>query len=57
LFIVGDLFDFWYEYKKVVPRGYVRMLGKLAEFTDSGIPVHFLWATTTCGCGTIFRKN
>lgn len=41
LFIVGDLFDFWYEYKKVVPRGYVRLLGKLAELTDSGIPVHF----------------
>lgn len=41
LFIVGDLFDFWYEYKKVVPRGYIRLLGKLAEFTDSGIPVHF----------------
>lgn len=41
LFIVGDLFDFWYEYKKVVPRGYVRLLGKLAQFTDSGIPVHF----------------
>jgi UDP-2,3-diacylglucosamine hydrolase len=41
LFIVGDLFDFWYEYKKVVPRGYVRLLGKLAEFTDSGIPVYF----------------
>lgn len=41
LFIVGDAFDFWYEYKKVVPRGYVRLLGKLAEFTDSGIPVHF----------------
>lgn len=41
LFIAGDLFDFWYEYKKVVPRGYVRLLGKLAEFTDGGIPVHF----------------
>ena len=41
LFIVGDMFDFWYEYKKVVPRGYVRLLGKLAEFTDEGIPVHF----------------
>jgi UDP-2,3-diacylglucosamine hydrolase len=41
LFIVGDMFDFWYEYKKVVPRGYVRLLGKLAEFTDSGIPVYF----------------
>lgn len=41
IFIVGDLFDFWYEYKKVVPRGYVRILGKLAELTDAGIPVHF----------------
>ena len=41
LFIVGDMFDFWYEYKNVVPKGHVRLLGKLAEFTDSGIPVHF----------------
>lgn len=40
-FIVGDLFDFWYEYRKVVPKGFVRILGKLAELTDSGIPVHF----------------
>lgn len=41
IFIVGDLFDFWYEYKKVVPKGFIRVLGKLAEITDSGIPVHF----------------
>ncbi len=41
IFILGDLFDFWYEYKKVVPKGYVRILGKLAEITDSGIPMHF----------------
>src|SRR5258706_2870583 len=41
IFIVGDLFDFWYEYKNVVPKGYVRILGKLAELTDSGIPVVF----------------
>lgn len=41
IFIVGDIFDFWYEYKTVVPKGYVRLLGKLAELTDSGIPVHF----------------
>ncbi len=41
IFIVGDLFDFWYEYKKVVPKGYVRILGKLAELTDNGIPIHF----------------
>lgn len=41
IFIVGDLFDFWYEYKNVVPKGYVRILGKLAEITDAGIPIHF----------------
>jgi UDP-2,3-diacylglucosamine hydrolase len=41
IFIVGDLFDFWYEYKMVIPKGYVRILGKLAEITDSGIPIHF----------------
>ncbi|MDZ7845662.1 MAG: UDP-2,3-diacylglucosamine diphosphatase [Owenweeksia sp.] len=40
IFIVGDLFDFWFEYKKAVPRGYVRVLGKLAELTDSGLPIH-----------------
>src|ERR1035437_4306276 len=41
IFIVGDLFDFWYEYKSVVPKGFVRLLGKLGELTDSGIPIHF----------------
>lgn len=41
LFIVGDVFDFWFEYKKVVPKGYVRLLGKLAELSDQGILVHF----------------
>ena len=41
IFIVGDLFDFWYEYRTVVPKGYTRILGKLAEITDSGIPIHF----------------
>lgn len=40
LFLMGDLFDFWYEYKTVIPRGHVRLLGKLADFIDSGIPVH-----------------
>ena len=41
LFIVGDLFDFWFEYKTVVPKGYVRILGKLAEIRDEGIEIHF----------------
>jgi UDP-2,3-diacylglucosamine hydrolase len=41
LYLLGDVFDFWFEYRTVVPRGYVRLLGKLAEFTDSGIPIHY----------------
>lgn len=41
IFIVGDMFDFWFEYKLVVPRGYTRLLGKLAELTDFGIKIHF----------------
>ena len=41
LFLLGDLFDFWYEYKTVVPKGFVRVLGKIAEISDRGIPVHF----------------
>ena len=41
LFLLGDLFDFWFEYKTVVPKGFVRVLGKLAELTDAGIPIHF----------------
>lgn len=40
VFIVGDMFDFWFEYKRVVPRGHVRLMGKLAEFTDAGIDVN-----------------
>jgi UDP-2,3-diacylglucosamine hydrolase len=41
IFLMGDLFDFWFEYKTVVPKGFVRTLGKLAEIADSGIPIYF----------------
>ena len=40
IFLLGDLFDFWFEYKRVVPKGFVRVLGKLAQISDSGIPIH-----------------
>jgi UDP-2,3-diacylglucosamine hydrolase len=40
IYLMGDLFDFWFEYKTAIPKGYVRLLGKLAEITDSGIRVH-----------------
>jgi len=49
IYLVGDLFDFWFEYKHVVPRGYVRLLGKLADLRDKGIDIqvftgnHDLW--------------
>ncbi|MCB0810289.1 MAG: UDP-2,3-diacylglucosamine diphosphatase [Flavobacteriales bacterium] len=42
ILLLGDLFDFWFEWRKAVPRGHVRLLGKLAELSDRGIPVH-LW--------------
>jgi UDP-2,3-diacylglucosamine hydrolase len=41
VFLMGDVFDFWFEYKTVVPRGYIRFLGKLAELADSGIKLYF----------------
>ena len=49
IYLMGDLFDFWFEYKTVVPKGYVRLLGKIAELTDSGIKItlftgnHDMW--------------
>lgn len=49
LYLVGDLFDTWFEYKNVIPRGYTRFLGKIAELSDSGLPIeaftgnHDLW--------------
>ena len=49
IYLVGDLFDFWFEYRTVVPKGYVRLLGKLAELRDAGIQVfvfignHDMW--------------
>jgi len=42
VYFLGDIFDFWFEYKYVAPRGHVRFLGKLAELSDSGIEIHFI---------------
>ena len=41
IFLLGDLFDFWFEYKTVVPKGFIRVLGKIAEIRDKGIPMYF----------------
>ena len=57
IFILGDLFDFWYEYKKVVPKGFVRILGKLAELTDSGIAIHFFVGNHDMWMNGYFEKE
>src|SRR5436190_15952850 len=41
IFLVGDIFDFWFEYKHAIPKGFIRIQGKLAEIADSGIPIFF----------------
>lgn len=65
IYLLGDIFDFWWEYKRVVPKGFTRFLGTVASLTDAGIPVHFfpgnhdMWVkdyfTEECGM-TIHEK-
>lgn len=57
IFIMGDMFDFWYEYKKVVPKGFVRLLGKLAELTDAGISIHFFVGNHDMWMTDYFQKE
>ena len=57
IFIVGDLFDFWFEYRSVVPKGYVRILGKIAELTDRGIPIHFFTGNHDMWMSGYFEKE
>ncbi len=65
VYLLGDMFDFWYEYKYVVPRGYTRFLGKLSELTDMGVEVHYftgnhdIWAYNYLEreCGVILHKQ
>jgi len=65
VYLLGDMFDFWYEYKYVVPKGYTRFLGKLSELTDMGVEVHYftgnhdIWAYGYLEreCGVILHKK
>ena len=41
IYLVGDIFDFWFEYKTAIPKGFERLKGKLCELTDSGVTIHF----------------
>jgi UDP-2,3-diacylglucosamine hydrolase len=57
IFLVGDLFDFWYEYRQVVPKGYVRLLGKLADLTDSGVEMHLFVGNHDMWMTDYFQKE
>lgn len=57
IFLLGDLFDFWFEYKTVVPKGFVRVLGKLAELKDSGIPIYFFVGNHDLWMNDYFEKE
>ena len=65
IYLLGDIFDFWWEYKKVIPKGFTRLLGTISSITDSGIPVHFftgnhdLWADNYFSeeCGMIMHRS
>ncbi len=57
LFLLGDLFDFWFEYKTVVPKGFVRVLGKLAELSDQGVEIHFFAGNHDLWIQDYFQKE
>ncbi|MFV8268789.1 UDP-2,3-diacylglucosamine diphosphatase [Flavobacterium sp. GT2N3] len=57
IFLLGDLFDFWFEYKTVVPKGFIRILGKLAEIRDSGIPIYFFVGNHDLWMSDYFQKE
>ena len=57
IFLVGDMFDFWFEYKRVVPKGFVRLLGKLAELSDAGIQLHFFVGNHDMWMSDYFQKE
>ena len=57
IFLLGDLFDFWFEYKTVVPKGFVRVLGKLAELKDEGISIYFFVGNHDLWMNDYFQKE
>jgi UDP-2,3-diacylglucosamine hydrolase len=57
IYLLGDLFDFWFEYKTVVPKGFIRVLGKLAELSDAGIPITFFVGNHDLWMRDYFQKE
>ena len=57
VYLLGDIFDFWHEYKTVVPKGYTRLLGKISELTDNGVEVHFFIGNHDLWMGDYLEKE
>ena len=57
IFLLGDLFDFWFEYKEAIPKGFTRVLGKLAELSDSGIKIYFFVGNHDYWMNDYFEKE
>jgi UDP-2,3-diacylglucosamine hydrolase len=57
IYLLGDVFDFWWEYSSVVPKGFTRFLGTISELTDSGIPVHFFTGNHDMWIRDYFQKE
>lgn len=57
VYLLGDMFDFWYEFRTVVPKGYTRFLGKLSELTDMGVEVHFFTGNHDIWCGDYLTRE
>ena len=57
IFLVGDIFDFWFEYVRVIPKGFVRTLGKLAEIADRGVRIYFFTGNHDMWCYDYFERE
>ncbi len=57
IYLVGDMFDFWFEYKSTVPKGFIRFLGKLAELRDAGLPIYFFTGNHDLWMFDYFQKE
>ena len=57
IYLLGDIFDFWFEYNKVVPKGFTRLLGKLSELTDYGIDIYFFTGNHDMWTYTYFKNE
>ena len=57
VYMLGDMFDFWYEYRYAVPKGFTRFLGKVSELTDRGVEIHFFTGNHDMWCLDYFEKE